>query len=184
MNNAIRITGTLATSLFRSENAPQVLVQVALTMLRVVAGIVMIHNGLDKISDIEGFAEAYVAEIGLPFPVFFSYVAALTELIGAPLLVLGLLTRPAALGLMSTMLVAIYHHVHVGGFSIPSVELSTLYSVCFAFFVVNGAGKFSVDQLISDRFFPQPSINLPNTPAIVTSLEPKYVKSDDSNSYR
>src|SRR5579883_1140866 len=80
-------------------------------LLRAVVGIMMIHNGLDKLSNIESFAQAYVQVIGLPFPIFFSYVAAFTELIGAPLLALGLLTRPAALGLFSTMCVAMYHHI-------------------------------------------------------------------------
>lgn len=123
--------------------------QVAWTVLRVVAGLVMIHNGLDKLSDIESFAQAYVSVIGLPFPIFFSYLAAFTELLGAPLLALGLMTRPAALGLFGTMLVAIYHHVKVAGFSIPYLELSTLYAACFFFYLVNGAGLFSLDALIA-----------------------------------
>ena len=63
--------------------------QVSWTILRVVAGLVMIHNGLDKLSNIQSFADAYVSVIGLPFPIFFSYCAAYTELIGAPLLALG-----------------------------------------------------------------------------------------------
>ncbi len=150
MNNTIKFAATLGISMLRSENNPQFFPKLAFTVLRIVAGVIIIHNGLDKISDISGFADAYVSEIGLPFPIFFSYVAALTELIGAPLLVLGLLTRPAAFGLMSTMLVAIYHHVHVSGFSVPSIELSALYCVCFAFFAVNGAGYFSVDRILGD----------------------------------
>lgn len=108
----------------------------------------MIHNGLDKLSNIESFAQAYVQVIGLPFPIFFSYLAAFTELIGAPLVAIGLLTRPAALGLFSTMCVAMYHHILVAGFSIPYLELSAVYAVCFLFFVVNGGGLFSTDALI------------------------------------
>ncbi len=117
-------------------------------LLRAVVGIMMIHNGLDKLSNIESFAQAYVQVIGLPFPIFFSYVAAFTELIGAPLLALGLLTRPAALGLFSTMCVAMYHHILVAGFSIPYLELSAVYAACFLGFAVNGAGLFSTDALI------------------------------------
>lgn len=128
---------------------PNYLSQAVWTILRVVAGIVMIHNGLDKLSNIESFAQAYVEVIGLPFPIFFSYVAAYTELIGAPLLALGFLTRPAAAGLFSTMLVAMYHHVLVAGLSLPYLELSMLYAACFLFFLVNGAGLFSVDALLS-----------------------------------
>ncbi|MEB3357549.1 MAG: DoxX family protein [Synechococcales bacterium] len=123
--------------------------QAAWTVLRVVAGTVMIHNGLDKLANIESFAEAYVSVIGLPFPIFFSYVAAFSELIGAPLLILGLFTRPAALALCSTMLVAMYHHIKVAGLSIPYLELSTLYAATFLFFLVNGGGLFAADTWIA-----------------------------------
>ncbi|MDJ0677255.1 MAG: DoxX family protein [Calothrix sp. MO_167.B42] len=124
--------------------------QVAWAVLRAVVGIVMIHNGLDKLGDIESFSEAYVEYIGLPFPIFFSYVAAFTELIGAPLLAFGLLTRPAALALFGTMCVAMYHHILVSGFNIPYLELSAIYAACFLFFTINGAGLFSTDAVIAN----------------------------------
>ncbi|MDX2213166.1 MAG: DoxX family protein [Oculatellaceae cyanobacterium bins.114] len=139
----------LAVAALRPNLAPNYPSQIVWTILRVVAGIVMFHNGLDKLSNIESFAEAYVKVIGLPFPVFFSYLAGYTELIGAPLLALGLFTRPAALGLFSTMLVAMYHHIKVAGFSIPYLELSALYAACFLFYAVNGGGLFSLDALLA-----------------------------------
>jgi len=108
----------------------------------------IVHNGLDKLADIPSFAEAYVKVIGLPFPIFFSYVAAYTELIGAPLLAIGFLARPAAFGLFGTMCVAMYHHILVAGLSIPYLELSGVYAACFLFFTVNGPGLFSTDALI------------------------------------
>jgi putative oxidoreductase len=122
--------------------------QTTWAILRAVVGLMMIHNGLDKLGNIESFAEAYVAYIGLPFPIFFSYIAAYTELIGAPLVMIGLLTRPAALGLFATMCVAMYHHILVAGLSIPYLELSAIYASCFLFFLINGAGLFSFDALI------------------------------------
>lgn len=122
--------------------------QTSWAILRAVVGLMMIHNGLDKLSNIESFAEAYVAYIGLPFPIFFSYIAAYTELIGAPLMMIGLLTRPAALGLFATMCVAMYHHILVAGLSIPYLELSAIYASCFMFFLINGAGLFSTDALV------------------------------------
>ncbi len=122
--------------------------QLGWTVLRVVAGLFMIHNGLDKLADIEGFAIAYVEVIGLPFPIFFAYVAAFTELIAAPMVALGLFTRVAALGLFSTMAVAMFHHVKVAGFSIPYLELSAIYAAIFLAFAVNGGGLFSLDQLL------------------------------------
>lgn len=134
--------------IFKPNVNPSIASQTAWAIFRVVVGLMMIHNGLDKLGNIESFAEAYVSYIGLPFPIFFSYVAAFTELIGAPLVALGLFTRPAALGLFSTMLVAMYHHILVAGFSIPYLELSAIYAACFLFFLVNGAGLFSTDALI------------------------------------
>ena len=139
----------LSISLLRPSFSPGYVSQFGLTTLRVVAGLVMVHNGLDKLADIPSFADAYVRVIGLPFPIFFSYCAAYTELIAAPLLALGLLTRPAAAGLFGTMCVAMYHHILVAGLSIPYLELSMLYAACFLFFTLNGAGLFSLDALLS-----------------------------------
>lgn len=138
----------LLAAVLKPNVTPSLLSQASLALFRAVVGIVMIHNGLDKLSNIESFSQAYVQVIGLPFPIFFSYVAAFTELFGAPLLALGLLTRPAALGLFSTMCVAMYHHILVAGFSIPYLELSAIYAVCFLFFAINGGGLFSTDALI------------------------------------
>lgn len=139
---------SLVTQIFRPNVTPKFWNQTAWAILRTVVGVMMIHNGIDKLSNIESFAEAYVAYIGLPFPIFFSYVAAFTELIGAPLVIIGLFTRPAALGLFATMCVAMYHHVLVAGLSIPYLELSAIYAACFFFFLINGAGLFSTDALI------------------------------------
>ncbi|MEL6441734.1 MAG: DoxX family protein [Cyanobacteria bacterium J06621_8] len=124
--------------------------QTSWAILRAVLGIMMYHNGTDKLGNVESFAEAYVSYIGLPFPIFFTYVAAYTELIGAVLLIFGLFTRPAALGLFGTMCVAMYHHILVAGLSIPYLELSAIYAASFLFFAVNGAGLFSSDALITN----------------------------------
>lgn len=148
------------------------------TILRGVIGIVMIHNGLDKLANIESFAHAYVEVIGLPFPIFFSYLAAYTELIGAPLVALGLLTRPAALGLFGTMAVAMYHHVLVAGFSIPYLELSAIYAACFLFMAVNGAGLLSLDALIVSKL---DNLALLNPDLQRQSLEEKYQQSPVDN---
>ncbi|MEM8611794.1 MAG: DoxX family protein [Cyanobacteria bacterium P01_H01_bin.105] len=137
-------------SLFKPNVKLNLPAQTTLAIVRVVVGIMMVHNGLDKLADIESFAAAYVAYLGLPFPIFLSYIAAYTELIGAPLVAFGLLTRPAALGLFSTMCVAMYHHIKVAGLSLPYLELSAIYAAIFLFFTVNGAGLFSIDALITN----------------------------------
>jgi putative oxidoreductase len=149
MNNTTRLTASILRLLLGSDSAPVSLTQASLLLLRVVLGTMMIHNGLDKLADISGFAEAYVEVIGLPFPIFFAYCAAFTELVASPLLILGFLTRPAALGLFTTMLVANYHHLLVGGFSMPSIELSSIYAASFAFFTIYGGGNYAIDALIA-----------------------------------
>lgn len=136
-------------SLFKPNVNLNLVAQTTLAIVRVTVGIMMVHNGFDKLADIESFANAYVAYLGLPFPIFLSYVAAYTELIGAPLVAFGLLTRPAALGLFGTMCVAMYHHIKVAGLSLPYLELSAIYASIFLFFTINGAGLFSVDALIT-----------------------------------
>ncbi|NJR51315.1 MAG: DoxX family protein [Leptolyngbyaceae cyanobacterium CSU_1_3] len=138
----------LLTKIFKPSINTGFWTQTSWAILRTVVGIMMIHNGLDKLADIESFSHAYVEVIGLPFPIFFSYLAALTEISAAPLLAIGLLTRPAALGLFSTMCVAIYHHILVAGLNLPYLELSAVYAACFLLFTVNGGGLFSSDALI------------------------------------
>ncbi len=138
----------LFTQILKPNVSPNLLGQTVWAIFRTVVGVMMIHNGFDKLADIPSFASGYVEVIGLPFPIFFSYVAALTETIAAPLVAIGLLTRPAALGLFGTMCVAIYHHILVAGFNLPYLELSAVYAACFLFLAVNGAGLFSADALM------------------------------------
>ena len=155
--------------------------QISWTILRIVAGVVMVHNGLDKLANIESFAQAYVAYLGLPFPITLSYMAAFTELIGAPLVALGLFTRPAAMGLFFTMLVAMYHHVKVAGLSIPYLELSALYAATFLFFVINGGGRFSVDALLANVLN---GLRTNQTNGKRASLEDVFKQADEAKSAR
>ena len=167
----------ILTTIFRPNYTPNFWSQTTWAILRAVVGIMMIHNGLDKLSNIESFAQAYVAYIGLPFPIFFSYVAAYTELIGAPLVAIGLFTRPAALGLFATMCVAMYHHILVAGLSLPYLELSAIYAACFFFLLINGAGLFSTDALIANWL---DSNALSQKAKQVMLLEKSYQASDDT----
>lgn len=145
--------------------------QIAWTLFRVVLGGMMIHNGFDKLADIEGFAIAYVQVIGLPFPVFFAHCAAYAEVAGSILLMLGMMTRPAALALAGTMVVAMYHHVLVAGFNLPYLELSAVYFSAFTFFVANGSGVFAGDRWVSQWLASAAGLDLQQT---VASLESSF----------
>jgi putative oxidoreductase len=118
-------------------------------LARVGAGSLMIHNGLDKLADVPGFANGVVKFIGFPFPEFFTYCAAYTEIIASILLIAGAFTRLNALALLFTMFIAIYFHLKKTGLSIPDFEMAGLYALFSLLFLVNGGGKFSIDALLT-----------------------------------
>ena len=55
------VLNSWVTKIFRPNVSPNFWNQTTWAIFRVVIGIMMIHNGLDKLSNIESFAEAYVA---------------------------------------------------------------------------------------------------------------------------
>jgi putative oxidoreductase len=136
-------------TVFDSNSTDNSLFHVFWLVARVVAGGMMVHNGFAKLADVQGFADHVVAVIGFPAPVFFTYCAAYTEIVGAILLVLGLLTRLSAAGLLGTMLVALFFHLKVDGLKVAPLETATLYATFYLFFLVNGGGKFALDALLS-----------------------------------
>ncbi|NEO84999.1 MAG: DoxX family protein [Spirulina sp. SIO3F2] len=132
----------------RSEDA---LFQILWLGVRLAAGGLMIHNGLDKLADIQGFADNVVTFIGLPYPVFFTYCAAYVEIVCAVCVILGLLTRFNALLLLGTMGVAIFFHLKADGLEIPPLETASLYATIYAFLLINGSGRWSLDALIAQK---------------------------------
>jgi len=107
-----------------------------LLILRISIGTMLIHHGYEKTADIQNFADAFVRPIGLPFPIFSSYIAAYSEIYGSWLLIVGLLTRFGALAIIGTITVAIYHAIVTAGFNIYLLELLILYLVEHSVFFV------------------------------------------------
>ena len=145
--------------LFQSMTDENLWLQIFWLLIRVSAGGLMIHNGLDKLANIQGFADNVVTYIGLPYPVFFTYCAAYTEIVGAILLALGLLTRPSAAALLGTMLVAIFFHIKGNGLKVTPLETAALYASFYLFFLVNGPGKFAIDTWLWQKLTLTPSPN-------------------------
>ena len=98
-----------------------------LLILRISIGTMLIHHGYEKTADIQNFADAFVRPIGLPFPILSSYIAAYSEIYGSWLLIAGLFTPLAALSIVGTIGVAIYHAIVTAGFNIYLLELLILY---------------------------------------------------------
>ena len=120
-------------------------------LLRLSVGIMLIHHGYEKLNNIENFADAFVRPLHLPFPVFLSYIAAFSEIVGSWMLITGLATRLGALAIMGTISVAIYHAIMTNGFNIYLLELLVLYWGGAACIVLNGGGIFAIDYLILKR---------------------------------
>ena len=100
---------------------------VGLLILRISIGTMLIPHGYEKTADINNFADAFVSPIGIPFPILASYIAAYSEIYGSWLLIGGLFTRFAALSIVGTIGVAIYHAIVTAGFNIYLLELLILY---------------------------------------------------------
>jgi len=120
-----------------------------------------VHGYPKLFGGIEGFTGA-LTRMGVPMPGVMAWVAALAEFGGALLVLLGLGTRVAALGLAGVMLVAIFH-VHfaqgfkmivangrVGGYEWQVALLCM--AVCL---IMRGAGPLSLDRLIAKRMAAQ-----------------------------
>ena len=120
-----------------------------LLILRISIGTMLIHHGYEKLADIENFADAFVRPIGLPFPILSSYIAAYSEIYGSWLLIEGLFTRFAALSIVGTIGVAIYHAIVTAGFNIYLLELLVLYMGGALCILLIGSGDFSVDKLLN-----------------------------------
>lgn len=133
----------------QSENT---LFQLTWAILRVGVGLLMIHNGLDKLADVQGFADGVVTFIGLPYPVFLTYCAAYVEIVSALLLAMGFLSRLNAAALLFTMVIAIIFHLKGEGLQVKPLETASLYAISYLFFLVNGGGFFSIDQLFLKKF--------------------------------
>lgn len=145
-------------SIFRSPSSRQL--AIGLTLLRLILGFTFVMHGGQKLF-VFGFAgvSGAFAQMGVPLPSVLGPFIALVEFFGGLALVLGLLTRVAALGLGATMLVAILT-VHIkGGFYAPAgVELPLSLLAAALTLALVGAGPLSLDALLDQRTAQSPEV--------------------------
>ncbi|WP_235046249.1 DoxX family protein [Bdellovibrio bacteriovorus] len=140
---------TLLNKLIAPRNFNTKMDDFALTVLRVFIGLTMaFSHGLGKIPPPEMLVEG-VRSMGFPAPELFAWCAGLAEFAGGILLALGLLTRPAAAFMVFTMMVAVFG-VHAAD-PFGQKEMGLLYLFTGLFFVLHGAGRWSVDHLITKK---------------------------------
>jgi uncharacterized membrane protein YphA (DoxX/SURF4 family) len=139
----------------------QELQELFILVLRLGTCSLMVHHGFDKIANVDGFSANVVAKFFgfLPGPPqFWTLSAAATQIAGAGLLGLGVLSRPVAASMSATMIVAvIFHLLNTGGEAFPlgvpkahsyNFELAAMYVLVLGYFTVSGAGKYSVDEQV------------------------------------
>ena len=111
-------------------------------LLRIVAGLLFLQHGLQKLFGIPGTQPPVdvMTQAGL---------AGIIETIGGILIALGLFTSPVAFIASGEMAVA-YFQVHAPRGFWPMMnggELAALYCFIFLYFAAVGSGKWSVDSL-------------------------------------
>jgi len=123
---------------------------VALLALRLVLATIMIAHGSQKIFGGMPRFQSMVSGIG--FPAWMAYLSAAAEFGGGILVLLGVLTRCAALAITIDLLIAIVK-VHAksglrgpGGFEFPLAVVAIAFALIFF-----GPGPISVDTIFSGR---------------------------------
>ena len=121
------------------------------TILRVAAGVALVAHGWPKIQDPTGAAGVF-ERMGLAPAGLLSVLLSCVEFFGGILLILGLLTRPAAAAALVVLLGTVWFHWVTLGQGYGGAELSILWSAILLFFAVRGANAHSVDARIGKAF--------------------------------
>ena len=126
--------------------------------LRVPVGIIFAAHGAQKLFGwfggfgLQGTA-GWLESIGLAPGTLMALLAGGAEFFGGLALIVGVLTRPAALALAFTMLVAIFKVHFVNGLFMANngYEFGLALLAASVALLFSGAGRLSVDQVISQR---------------------------------
>jgi len=125
-----------------SRHAPMML-----SVLRIVAGLIFLAHGTQKFLS---FPAGQAAGAGWTFshPGHFAWIV---ELVCGALILVGLLTRPAAFLASGTMAVAYwYQHAPQDFFPVNNLgDAAILYCFLFLYFVFAGPGPISLDAMLS-----------------------------------
>ncbi|MDP2575077.1 DoxX family protein [Vibrio penaeicida] len=126
--------------------------------LRIPIGIILIAHGAQKLFGwfggygLEGTGQ-WMASIGLAPGVLMAFLAGSAEFFGGLFLVLGLLTRPAALVTTFTMVIAIFSvHFENGLFlSNNGYEFGLALLAASVSLTISGSGKLALDQSLNKK---------------------------------
>jgi len=121
-------------------------------LARLTVGMVFMATGWGKLHSLDQVTR-FFTELGIPAPAFQAGLVATTEFAGGLFLVLGLLTRLAALPLACTMVVAILtaKRGDIDGLQALLGFEEFTYLVVFLWLAIAGPGKASLDHCLAKR---------------------------------
>ncbi|MEX2671837.1 MAG: DoxX family protein [Phycisphaeraceae bacterium] len=136
-------------------NRRPILNDLALLLLRLIVGAVFIFHGSQKLfgwfdgPGIEGFA-GFLEQMEIPEPMVMAWVTAISEFAGGILVLLGLLTRLAAIAPLIVMIVAIVT-VHPDAFAVDKggMEFALTLATILTALILAGPGRISIDGIVA-----------------------------------
>jgi putative oxidoreductase len=135
--------------LFGGESGLSFMANAGQALLRIFAGVaLMLAHGSGKIPPSEKFI-ASTADMGFPFPTFFSWAAGLSEFAGGALLALGLFTRISSFFIACVMLTALLG-IHISDV-FDKQEKAFLYLFIALCFFFKGGGDWSLDAFFRKK---------------------------------
>ena len=134
---------------FHCEKYQSFNLNVSLLIMRIFFGLTMAFtHGLKKVPPTDGFI-GYLSSMSLPMPTALAWSAGISEFIGGIFIAIGLGTRFFSATWVVTMFVAAFVAHAADPFAKKEMALS--YLVVSVFLLLSGAGKFSIDALISKK---------------------------------
>ena len=142
----------------------QTLAPFADALLRVAVGLALVPHGLRntlgffantgvRALDLPALAK-YLDENGYRPGKFWAPAISITQLVGGPLLALGLFTRPVAAAALVFLLVANVERWRVGKYfwNQLGLEYTLMWTIATFYVLVHGGGLYSLDHLIGRAF--------------------------------
>ncbi|MFN3351621.1 DoxX family protein [Pseudorhodoplanes sp.] len=131
-------------------------------VLRVVVGLSLVPHGLrmsmgffpnsgGPVSNVTDFAKL-LDNGGYRPGKLWAWVIVITELVGGPLLALGLFTRVAAIPIVILLALSIWEHRKGFFWNQGGCEYPLLWTAAALYFLAHGGGAYSVDALIGRAF--------------------------------
>jgi putative oxidoreductase len=148
----VQLASLIASARERSERVLAKVDFVAPGVARLTLGVLFMSTGWGKVHSLAKVT-AFFTELGIPAPAFQAHVVSFVELIGGGLLLVGLLSRFAAVPLMVSMLVAILTAQRDQVHGLPDLFglVEWTYFALLLWVAIAGPGKLSLDHLLFGR---------------------------------